>query len=163
MSLHDYIEALESYAKALETGYNTGDLPENIVQITEAVTLAKETLIRRAALINFSQQQVERIRDNANDEAIKDLCSDWLLLADRLDRVGLVCEMNAISADHRLSWIKIIKYLLDTESSPVIGLFLEGILKGTQPINEKEIEQTRLFLRLLRKAPDTYTGLDNEI
>ena len=151
MSLHDYIEALESYVRALEIGYNTGDLPENIVQITEAVTLAKETLTRREALINFTQCHVEQIRDSTSDKSIKDLCSDWLSLADRLDRVALVCEMNAMSADHRLSWIKIIKWLLDNESAPVIGLYLEGILKGTQPISEKEIQQAKLFLRLLRQ------------
>ena len=43
-----YVKALEAYVRALEIGYNTGDVPENIVEITEAVTLAKDSPVNHA-------------------------------------------------------------------------------------------------------------------
>jgi len=94
MSLKSYIEALEAYAKALETGYNTGDLPENIVEITEAVTLAKETLTR-SGNIQLTKAEVNEIRvANDDNPAIKKLCADWNEFDDRLDRMYLVAMIN---------------------------------------------------------------------
>lgn len=129
MSLKSYIEALEAYARALEIGYNTGDLPENIVEITEAVTLAKETLTKSGD-IQLSEAEVGEVEKLTNDPSIKKLCADWREFSDRLGRMYLAAIINRDSADDRWTIIREVRYLLDKEGAGAPSASVHCITNG---------------------------------
>lgn len=158
MSLKSYIEALEKYAGALEIGYNTGDLPENIVEITEAVTLAKDTLVTTGD-IKLSEVEISEIERLNNDPSIKKLCADWREFADRLDRMYLVAVINRDLADERMSILRQVRYLLDKEitGAPAVRLLLESL--GNIEPDERAIRAAELFSKGFRRRGQTITEM----